>query len=160
VVNISVVRNALAAQVSALAFPALRMLADVEDQINPPVGIVMPGRPYASYATTLEGADGFGGVLGGQGQAFAAAPTDFNLDIVIVLAKASTIERVEANLDAWLGFENDGTAVSVPAAVMSDITLGKTVSWCIPVSAEPPGPIEWNAVQYFGARIHFQLSAL
>lgn len=158
--NISVVRNALAAQVGTLASPSLRMLADIEDQINPPVGLVLPGRPYASYVTTLEGADGFGGVLGGQSQAFAAAPTDFNLDIVIVLSKASTIERVESNLDAWLGFENDGTAVSVPAAVMRDPTLGGTVSWCVPTSADPPGPIEWNALQYFGTRIHFQLSAL
>lgn len=155
-VNITAVRAALATQIGNLAFPALRSLPDLEDQINPPVGIVMPGRPYALYGTTLQGETGF---MGAPSQGEALAPVDFNLDYLIVLSKASTIERVEMNLDAWLGFEADTTAVSVPAAIAADPTLGHTVAWCVPVSADPPGPIEWNAMQFFGTRIHLSLSA-
>lgn len=155
-VNITAVRTALANQVGELAFPALRTLPDLEDQINPPVGIVMPGRPYTLYGTTLQGETGF---LGEPSLGQTIAPTDFNLDFLIVLSKASTIERVEMNLDAWLGFESDSTAVSVPAAIAADPTLGRTVAWCVPVSADPPGPIEWNGMQFFGTRIHLNLSA-
>ena len=154
-VNITVVRNALAAQVNRYAFPSLRMLPDAYDQINPPVGVVMPGRPYLDYVTTLEGATGFGPALGTPLQ-----DTNFNLDVVVLVAKASTLERVEQNLDLWLGFESDSTAVSVPAAVLKDPTLGGTVHWCLPTTADPPGPVEWNAMSFMGARIHFQLSAL
>ena len=159
-VNIVTVRNALAAQVNTYARPSLRMLADPEDQVNPPVGVVVPARSYVNYVTTLDGATGFGGYIGGQAQTFPSSPTNFNLDIMIVLAKSNTLERVEQDLDLWLGFENDTTAVSVPAAVLQDPTLGGTVSWCVPVTADAPGPVDWNGMQFLGARIHFQLSAL
>jgi hypothetical protein len=150
----------MAAQIGQYAYPPLRSMPDPYDQITPPCGIVMPGQPYVKYGTTLEGADGFGGTLGqGPGTA-AVAPTDFTLDYLIVLSHASTLERIEQNLDAWLGFENDGVAVSVAAAVAVDPTLGKTVAWCVPVTADRPGPLQWNGAEAFGTRIHFQLSAL
>lgn len=151
------VREAMAAQVNRYAFPALRTLADLEDQVNPPVGLVMPGRaPYITYGTTLQGENDF---LGAPVLGSTIAPTEFSLDLLIILSKASTIERVEMNLDAWLGVESDGTAVSVPVAVGSDPTLGGLVEWCVPVSADPPGPITYNGAEFFGARIHFSLSA-
>ena len=160
-VNISAVRNALAAQVNQYAYPALRMLPDAMDQVNPPVGVVLPARNYIDYVTTLDGATGFGGYIGGQAQSVPVSDTNFGLDIMVVVAKASTLERAESDLDLWLGFQNSaGTAVSVAAAVMKDPTLGGTVHWCLPVSADAPGPVDWNTVQYFGARVHFQLSAL
>jgi hypothetical protein len=155
VLNISTVRNAMAAQIGAACYPPLRSLPDIEDQINPPVGIVLPGRPYVNYGVTLEGATGF---LGDPALGQTVSPNEFALDYVIVLAKASTIERVEANLDLWLGMEQDGTAVSVAAAVAADPSLGGTVDWCVPSTADPPGPIEWSGLQYFGTRIHFTLS--
>lgn len=158
--NISVVRVAMAAQIGRLASPPLRSLPDPYDQINPPTGIVMPARQYVVYGTTLEGETGFGGVLGGQAQSFPASPTDFNLDYVLLVSHASTLERVEQGLDLWLGMENDATAVSVVAAVAADPSLGGTVSWCVPSYADSPGPISWNSVEYFGTRIHFNLSAL
>lgn len=154
-VDIKVVKQAMAAQIGKLAYPALRSLPDLEDQINPPVGIVLPARQYITYGRTLQGATGFLGASGTE----SMSPTDFGLDYFIILSKASTIERVEGNLDLWLGFESDATAVSVPAAVAADPTLGGTVAWCIPTTADAPGPVEWNSLQYFGARIHFQLSA-
>jgi hypothetical protein len=158
-VNLTVIRAAFAAQVAALASPSLRTLAEPEDQINPPVGIVMPGRPYVVYGSTLQGETGFGPVLG-PAASTPLSETNFNLDFLIVLSHASTLERVEQNLDAWLGVENDGTAVSVAAAVGADPTLSGTVRWCEPMSADPPGPLAWNGPEAFGTRIHFQLSAL
>jgi hypothetical protein len=156
VTNITAVRTAFAAQIGALTVPALRSLPEPEDQINPPVGIVMPGRPYITYGTTLQGATGFLGqpVLGNQ-----LADVDFNLDYLIVVSHASTLERIEQNLDAWLGFEADASIVSVAAAVAADPTLGGVVSWCVATTADPPGPLEWNGPLMFGTRIHFTFSS-
>lgn len=153
------VRTALAAQVNQLAYPALRTLPWPEDQINPPVGIVMPGRPYVNYASTLQGETGFGDVLGVPGTPLSE--TNFNLDILIVLAHASTMERIAQNLDGWLGLQNEsGTACSVAAAVLADVTLGGVVRWCIPTTADAPGPLQWSGPEAYGSRVHFQLSAL
>lgn len=156
------VKTAMAAQIGRLAFPAIRSFAEPEDQINPPCGIVMPGRPYVSYSTTLEGAtgfsDGFGPVMGPAGT--PVSPTNFSLDYLVIISHASTLERVTGTLDSWLGFESDALAVSVPAAVAADPTLGGTVSWCVAMSADPPGPLTWSGPEMFGTRIHFQLSAL
>lgn len=155
--DIDTVCNALANQVNALAYPPLRMLPDVEDQINPPVGIVMPGRPYLTYGTTLQGETGFLGqpILGNQ-----IASIDFALDFLIIVSHASTLERIEQNLDTWLGFQGgSGNTVSVVAAVAADPTLGGVVDWCMPVNADPPGPLDWNGPAMFGTRIHFNFSA-
>lgn len=153
--NISTVRNALAAQIGLAARPALRSLPDIYGQINPPVGIVLPGRPYVKYGVTLEGATGF---FGDPALGNTVSPNEFSLDYVIIVSQASTLERVESNLDLWLGMEQDGTAVSITAAVSADPSLNGTVDWCVPSTADPPGPIEWNGLQYFGTRIHFNLS--
>jgi hypothetical protein len=153
VANIQVIRTAMAAQIGNWAYPALRSLPEPEDQINPPVGIVMPGRPYVNYVTTLQGSTGFMGST-------PLSETNFSLDYLIILSHASTLERIEQNLDAWLGLENDGIAVSVAAAVLADPTLGGTVRWCEPTTADPPGPLSWSGPEAFGTRIHFQLSAL
>ena len=154
--NISAVRAAFAAQIGNLTVPSLRSLPEPEDQINPPVGIVLPGRPYLTYGTTLQGETGFLGspVLGSQ-----LADVDFNLDYLILVSHASTLERLEQDLDSWLGFEADASIVSVPAAVAADPTLGGAVSWCVATTADPPGPLEWNGLQFFGARIHFNFSS-
>lgn len=151
--DLNVIRNALAAQVQQYASPYLRMLPEPQDQINPPLGVVQDARNFIDYVTTLEGATGF---LGGS----PVADTNFNLDILLVVSKASTLERVEQNLYAWLGFTSTASSVSVPAAVLKDATLGGAVHWCLPTTAEAPGPIEWNGIACLSARIHFQLSAL
>ncbi len=158
--DITVVRNAMANQIGALASPSLRMAPDIPDQINPPCAVIGPGRNYVSYATTLQGETGFGGVLGGGPASAPAAPTDFSLDVIILLSKASTQERVEAALDQWLGMLNAPGSVSVPAAIMADPTLGGSVAWCIVNSADAPGPITWSGLEYYGTRVHCQLSAL
>jgi hypothetical protein len=155
VLSISVVRAALATQVGNLAFPALRSLPKAEDQINPPVGIVMPARQYGKYGITLQGATGF---LGVPSLGNTLSPTEISLDYFILLSKASTLERIEENLDLWIGFESDGTAVSVPAAIEADPTLGGVVEWCHPMTVDAPGPVEWEGIQFFGTRIQCSLS--
>ncbi len=153
--NIPAVCAALASQVGRLAYPPLRSLAEPMDQVNPPVGIVVPARPFVKYATTLEGATGFGPVLGGS---FSLPSREIMLDYLILVAKASTLERVEAGVYTWLGFESDANAVSVPAAVEADPTLGGLAEWCVPLTADPPAPLDYNGVAMIGARIHFSLS--
>jgi hypothetical protein len=159
VANLSVIRAAMAAQIGRLASPSIRSFPEPEDQINPPCAYIMPGRPYVNYVTTLEGASGFGGVMGAPVNA-AISPTNFNLDCLIILSHASTLERVTSGLDAWLGFEADSGAVSIPAAVAADPTLGGTVAWCEVTTCDPPGPMSWSGPEMFGCRMHFQLSAL
>lgn len=150
------IRNALASQIGRLAVPVLRSLPEPEDSINPPVGIVMPGRPYITYGTTLQGETGF---LGDPTAGIALASVDFALDYLIIVSHASTLGRIEQNLDAWLGFENDTSIVSVAAAVAADPTLGGIVDWCVPTTADPPGPLQWSGPEAFGTRIHFNFSA-
>ena len=155
--NISAVRQALASQIGNLVVPVLRSVPEPEDQINPPVGIVMPGRPYLTYGTTLQGETGF---LGQPIQGNQIASVDFALDYLIVLAHASTLGRIEQNLDAWLGFEGgSNSTVSVVAAVAADPTLGGVVDWCVATTADPPGPLDWSGPAMFGTRIHFNFSA-
>ena len=154
--NIALVRIALAAQIGRLSVPALRSLPFPEDQVNPPVGIVMPGRPYLTYGTTLQGETGF---LGEPTLGISLASVDFALDYLIIVSHASTLERIEETLDQWLGFESDSSIVSVPAAVAADPTLGGAVDWCMPTTADPPGPLQWSGPEAFGTRIHFNFSA-
>lgn len=155
-VDINVVCAALANQIGTYARPALRSLPEPEDSVTPPVGVVMPGNPYVVYGQTLEGATGW---LGDPSLGEALSPRLFNLDYIIAIAKASTLDRQEAMLNSWLGFQNDAQAVSVVAAVAVDPTLGGIVEWCVPTSADRPGPLDWNGLMLFGTRIHFNLSA-
>jgi hypothetical protein len=157
--NLTVIRNAMSAQIGRLAAPALRSMPELNDQVNPPYGAVVPARNYVSYAVTLQGATGFGPVLGAAATT-PLSPSNFFLDYLIVLSKSSTLERVEAAMDAWLGFEGDSGGVSVAAAVAADPTLGGTVSWCLATTADSPGPLSYNGVEMFGCRIHFTLSQL
>ena len=157
--NLTVIRNAMSAQIGRLAAPALRSMPELNDQVNPPYGAVVPARQYVDYRTTLQGATGFGPVLG-QAVTTPLSPANFFLDYLIILSKASTLERVEAAMDAWLGFESDIGGVSVAAAVAADPTLGGTVAWCLATTADAPGPLSYNGVEMFGCRIHFSLSQL
>lgn len=152
--NIPALRAALAAQIGQYAVPFLRSLAEPEDSVTPPVGVVMPARQAIRYGQTLEGATGFLG----QGGATGISPQCVYLDYLVLVAHASTLGRIETSIDTWLGFESDAAAVSIPAAVHVDPTLGGACEWCIPVSADAPGPMDWNGLMLFGTRIHFELS--
>ena len=86
------------------------------------------------------------------------AATDFSLDVIVLVSHATTTDRMQDNLDQWLGFENGDGIVSVPMAIEKDISLGGVVSWCIPETCDSYGPIEWSGNSYFGARIHCSVS--
>lgn len=149
--NLSVVRAALANQIQEYAFPALRVNANPLDQINPPCAMILPGKPVAKYGRTL------GGPFANLGGTIYAA-TDINLDIIILVSHATTTDRMQQNLDQWLGFENDAEVVSVAMAIEKDISLGGVVEWCVPETCDSYGPIEWSGQSYFGARIHCSVS--
>jgi hypothetical protein len=149
--NLSVVRTSLANQINEYVSPSLNVLANPLDQINPPCGLILPAKNVAKYGRTLGGPYK---ALGGT----QLAATDFNLDVLLFVAHATTTDRMQQTLDQWLGFENDASVVSVPMAIEMDISLGGTVSWCVPVSCDSYGPIEYAGISYFGARIHCEVS--
>jgi len=145
-------RNALAAQIQNYVQPVIpTVLSDPMDQVpNVPAAMVFPGKPVAKYGITL----GEAGVMGGR----MMAATEFNLQVLVLVSQGSTIERVQTNLDSWLGFENFPGNVSIPAAVALDPTLGMAVDYCEASIVSSYGPIEYNGTTYFGARIDFSLS--
>lgn len=153
--KISAVKTALATQLSSLVYPQLPVQPKPTDSVNPPCGVIMAGRPYGKYGVTLQGASGF---MGAPGAGKTLSPTEVNLDVLVVVSHASTLERIIDELDLWLGFEEDGTAVSVAAAIAEDPTLGGVVEWCVPSTVDAPGPITWEGLELFGSRVHLSLS--
>jgi hypothetical protein len=149
--NLTTVRNALASQIAEYANPQIPAFGQIPDQINPPCAIVLPSRAVARYGMTLVGN------VSTQFSVPIMAATDINLDVMVLVARASTIDRVQDTLDQWLGFEYDADITSIPMAIAKDDSLGGTVDYCIPVNCDSYGPIEWNGTTYFGARIHCQV---
>jgi hypothetical protein len=149
--NLSAVRAALAAQINLYVQPSLTAVADPLDQVNVPSALILPAKNAVKYGRTL------GGPMANLGGMIYAA-TDFNLDICILTSHATTTDRMQRNLDQWLGFEDDAAVVSVPMAITKDLTLGGAVEWCVPESCDAYGPIEWAGQTYFGARIHCSIS--
>lgn len=150
--NLTTVRAALAATIQAGTLPALAARGDLPDQINPPCALVVPAKNVGTYGITLIGNPAT--------QAQLLAPTEFNLDILVIVPRAPDINQVQNNLDQWLGFEYDDDSVSIAMAVSLDPTLGGACQYCVPISVDNYGPIEWNTVTYFGARIHTKVSMI
>jgi hypothetical protein len=152
VASLSAARNALANQLSAYVYPTLRVSAYPLDQINPPCAMILPSKNTAKYGRTL------GGPYANMGGTLLAA-TDFNLDIIVITSHATTTDRMQETLDQWIGFTNEpGENISVPMAIAKDDTLGGVVAYCEPETCDSYGPIEWNGISFFGARIHCCLS--
>lgn len=150
--SLSTVRNALANQLSEYVYPALRVSAYPLDQINPPCAMILPSKATAKYGRTLGGS--FSTAAGSL-----LAATDFNLDIIVIVSHSTTSDRMQENLDQWIGFTNEpGESVSVPMAIAKDDTLGGAVAYCEAESCDSYGPITWNEISFFGARIHCCLS--
>ena len=154
--NLTAVRIALAAQITANTNDAngvaLNCIATPLDQITPPCGLVLPARNnVARFGICLgEGLVNDAGV--------PLSPAAFNLEVLVVVAHASTTDRVQAQLDQWLGFETDTTATSVAAAIALDPTLGGSVDYCEANAVTSYGPIDYNGTMYFGARISVTVS--
>lgn len=153
--KLSVVKTALANQLTALVVPQLTFFPKPQDSMNPPFGLVMPARNYVDYGITLQGSNDF---LGDPAGGHTLSPTDISLDVVLAVSHASTLDRLVDEIDLWIGVEEDATAVSVMAALAEDPTLGGAVAWCIPSSADQPRPMTWAGMDLFGTRVHLNLS--
>jgi hypothetical protein len=150
--NLSVIRNALAQVISTNTYPQLPCYAQAPDTLNLPCAVVLPAKNVGKYGITLVGNPAT--------QPNILAVTEFNIDILVIVSRSSTIDRVQDTLDQWLGFENDATTVSVPMAIALNESLNGTVQFCEPINVDSYGPIEWNATTYFGARIHTVVSVV
>lgn len=137
-VDITVYRNALAAQITAQT--TLRAQAEVKDQVSPPIALVLPGSPLITYGATMDGAATIG------------------LAVVLLLSDAAPTEKVQRALDVYLGI-GSGEGQSIAGAIMSDTSLGGTVDWCIPLAVTTYGRVEYAAQIYFGARLNCQVGA-
>jgi hypothetical protein len=141
VADFVVIRNALAAQVTAVT--GLRCDGQARDQVSPPCSVVLPGQPFITYGVTTDGA------------------LNFNLAVLIIVSDAAPAEKTQRALDVWLGIGEDTSETeSVPAAVMSDITLGGVVHFIEPVSIGTYGRITYANVVYFGAQLNLTGGAI
>lgn len=150
--NLSDTRAALAAVIQAGTLPAIAARGDAPDQINPPCALVIPARNLGKYGVTLVGNPAT--------QSQLLSVTEFNLDILVIISRASDIEQVQSNLDKWLGFENSAGVVSIPMALALNPTLNGAVEYCEPMNVDSYGPIDYNGTMYFGARIHTIVSVV
>ncbi len=136
--DLTAIRTALATQIAACT--GLRAMAQVKDQISPPIALVLPGNPVISYGTMMSG----GGTPEG---------VTINLAILLLISDAAPTEMVQRALDAYLGL-GSGEEQSIAGAIETDPTLGGVVNWCIPVSVTTYGRIEYAAENYFGAKLN------
>ncbi len=137
-IDLHTCRNALAAQITAVT--GLRAQAEVKDQVSPPVALVLPGNPLISYGDTTDGA------------------ATLSLVVLLLLSDAPPTEKVQRALDVYLGI-GPGEGESIAGAIMSDMSLGGTVEWCVPRQVTSYSRVEYGAVTYFGARINCEVGA-
>lgn len=150
--NLTSIRAAMANTIQTYTNPVIQARAESPDTVEPPCAIVVPARNLGKYGVTLVGNP--------VTQSQLLAVTEFNLDIVVLVARAADINQVQNNLDQWLGFELDENVTSIPMALAIDPTLGGAVQFCEPMTVDSYGPVEWNGVTYFGARIHTIVSVV
>lgn len=157
--SLGAVRDALAAQITANAVPQLNCIAQPLDQITPPCALVLPARSNVAKF----------GICLGEGLVDDAglplSPAEFNLEILVIVAHASTTERVQQMLDQWLGYQSvaadadtGNPSTSVAFAVAQDPTLGGAVDFAECNNVMSYGPVDYNGTPYFGARISVTVS--
>lgn len=138
--------------------PQLNCIAQPLDQITPPCALILPAKSNVAKFGICLGE----GLVNDAGLPFS--PAEFNLDVLVIVAHASTTDRVQQMLDQWLGFENDidpdtgNQVVSVAFAIAQDPTLGGAVDYAECNSVISYGPVDYNGTQYFGARISVTVS--
>lgn len=136
----NVIAAALAAQVTE--FAGLRSLAQARDSVNPPCAVVLPGAsPFLSYGDTMDGA------------------LSMRMQILVLITDAAPLEMSQRALNAYLGI-GENQDQSIPNAIQMDPTLGGTVHWCVPLTADSYGRIDYAGVIYFGARINCSVGTI
>ena len=129
--DIVAIQNALAAQITAQT--GMRVMAQARDQISPPVAVILPGNPVATFSVTMDGAVNFG------------------LTILVAISDAQPSEKVQRALYAYLGI-GPGEVQSIPNAIAADPTLNGTVHFLGPISVSNVGRISYANETYFGGR--------
>lgn len=138
------ITNALAAQITQ--YTGLRALGQARDQVTPPCAVVLPGRagPFLQYGTTMD-------------ETFT-----LNLMILVIITDAAPVEASQRALESLLGLDHgeDASGQSIPAAILKDTSLGGTVEWCEPVSADSFGRVEYGGIVFFGCRLNVSCGAI
>jgi hypothetical protein len=144
VADLTAIRNALAAQITA--HTGLRCDGQARDQVTPPCAVVLPAPTFVTYGATMDEAMTLG------------------LVVLLIITDAAPVEMTQRALDAYLGMSHGediaGSTQSVPAAILDDPTLGGTAEYCEPVSVSNYGRIEYAGVPYFGARLNLTAGAI
>lgn len=136
--DLTAIRTALAGQITAVT--GLRSQAQVKDQVSPPVALVLPGSPLITFGATTDGA------------------VTISLAVLLLLSDAAPTEKVQRALDVYLGI-GSGEGESIAGAIMTDMSLGGTVEWCIPVAVTSYSRVDYASQEYFGARLNVQIGA-
>ncbi len=137
--DIDALRQALA---KTAGTTGLHVLPDAGGQINPPIGIVIPGSPLITFGDTMDGT------------------VTVNLSILVIISRAAPDEQVQRALDAYLGIGKSASSSSIPAAIEGDSTLGGNAHFAIPLSVSNYGRIAYAGEEYFGARISVQIGSI
>jgi hypothetical protein len=138
IADLTAIRTALASQITS--FTGLRAQAEVRDQVSPPIALVLPGSPLITYGATTDGT------------------VTITLSVVLLISDAPPTEKVQRAIDTYLGI-GAGEGASVAGAIMSDMSLGGAVEWCVPLNVSTYGRIEYAAVTYFGGRLNVSVGA-
>jgi hypothetical protein len=131
--DIVAIQNALAAQITT--FTGMRTMAQARDQISPPVAVLLPGNPAATFGITMDGC------------------VNFNVTILVAISDAQPSEKVQRALYAYLGI-GSGEVQSIPNAIMSDPSLGGQVHFLEPITVSNVGRIEYAGEIFFGGRVN------
>jgi hypothetical protein len=133
-VNITAVRNALAASISSIT--GLRTDGQARDSVSPPCCVILPGSPYIDFAVTMDGT------------------ITVNLMVLVIISDAAPVDATQRALDTYLGVGEDATAASVPTAIEADNTLGGLIHFIQANTVSNYGRVDYAGVTYFGARVN------
>lgn len=137
------VTTALAAQIQS--YTGLKFFADMPDQINPPMGAILPGRPLAKYGITL----------GESALEQIPVPTEYGLSVAVFVSRAPSLQRAQATVKSYLGMK---AGLSIPRAILANPTLDGLVEYVEPLQVDAYGDIEIAGQPYFQGRISVLVS--
>lgn len=133
----SAARTALAAQLAA-KIPSLHVSATVPALINVPAAIVAPAS----------------GQLADFEQVISSDLVAWYVRIVLLVGNVKD-DASQGVMDALLSTSG---AMSVPAAIRADPTLGGQVEWAELKTASRYGSMSWNGVDYLGTELSIEIS--
>lgn len=133
----SLARNALQAQLTT-RLPTLRVSAIVPPQVNPPALVVAPAT----------------GTLADYEQVISSDLVLWYMRIVLIVGRADDTQA-QSTMDSLISTSG---ALSVPAAIRFDPTLGGQVEWAELKSADRYGNMSYNGVDFLGCELTVEVS--